>query len=158
MKNRIRTILTLSLIFAAILANAQMSKIEADNLVIDIVNDTTKNIFTYNKSIGNGVSVLTANGEELINPYNESYVYFIDDIPAANWEHPCRYCFVNKENGVYNMITQTIYPDNCESLTRIGNSSTAYRWHWPYLNYTIPPKAEPNSNLYAVLIAGDMES
>lgn len=157
MKSKIKTIITLSFLFAIVFANAQISKTTADNMVLHtIVNDTTKVVYTMDNSIGNDLSIITANGEKLINPYDISYIYFIDDIPAANWEHPCRYCFINERDGAYTIEYNTIYPDNYKSFNRIGERVIENRWQWPYTNYTIPAPAAPNNKLYAVLIAGDI--
>lgn len=155
MKNKI--LVTTVLLFTTIFVNAQISKSNADNLVLhNIVNDSTIMVYCMNESLGLSAKISLADGEEIINPYEESYVYFIDDIPAANWEHPCRYCFINRENGLYTIVNKTIYPYNNETFTRIGNRLISNRVQWPYTSYTIPPKAAPNSKLYAVLIAGDI--
>ena len=157
MKRKVRDIITIILFCSTLFANAQITKSEADAIVLNtIVNDTTKVVYAMSESISSNISVYTANGEEIFNPYEISYVYFIDDIPAANWEHPCRYCFINEKNGSYTMMNKTIYPDNYHAFASIGKQYVENRWQWPYSNYTIPPKAMPNSKLYAVLIAGDV--
>lgn len=34
----------------------------------------------------------------IYSPYNRSMLFFIDDVPGANWEHPCRYIFIDLDN------------------------------------------------------------
>lgn len=152
-----KNIITLLLLSISVIANAQITKSEADSLVLNMLNnDTTIAVYTIDESIGSNVSIYTAVGDELTSPYDNSYVYFIDDIPMANWAHPCRYCFVNQINGALTIIDENIHPCNYELFKRIGVQARVARgWNWPWTNYTIPPKATPNNKLYAVLIAGD---
>ena len=46
---------------------------------------------------------------------DEEWFFFIDDMPMANWEHPCRYVFVDKETGEYTTLDANsppnIFPD-----------------------------------------------
>lgn len=154
---KIKTLLTILLAFTSLIVSAQLSKSEADDLMLNIINnDTTIVVYGMNEFVGNGFSVMTAEGNEIRNPYDNSYVYFIDDVPAANWVHPCRYCFINKENGLYKIENENIYPNDFESFSRLGKNYGGNRGYWPYTTYTIPNKAAPNSKLYAVLIAGDV--
>ena len=44
-------------------------------------------------------------------PYDECWVYFVDDLPFANWNHSCRYVFVNSTNGNYTIINSRKHPD-----------------------------------------------
>lgn len=38
--------------------------------------------------------------EDLNSPAKESWLFFVDDVPQANWEHPCRYVFVDVNGNV----------------------------------------------------------
>lgn len=152
---RIKKNLSVLLLLSTLAANAQLSRTAADNLVLNtIINDTTKVIYAMEETLARGESVMTADGIEYENPYENSYVYFIDDIPAANWNHTCRYLFVNKLDGLYTVFNETMLPNDYKSFTRIGMQPNRSIWQWPYQNYTIPSKAAPNGKLYAVLIAG----
>lgn len=72
---RFRTILTVFLFISAIVCNAQLSKTEVDNMVLNnIVNDTTKFVYVFNEMLSRGESVMTADGVELRNPYENAYV------------------------------------------------------------------------------------
>lgn len=72
---RFRTILTVFLFITAIVCNAQLSKTEVDNMVLNnIVNDTTKFVYVFNEMLSRGESVMTADGVELRNPYENAYV------------------------------------------------------------------------------------
>ena len=153
---RLKTFLGLLLLSITVAANAQISRTNADYLVLNtIVNDSTKAVYCLDDGVGSGALILTADGQELKNPYDSAYVYFVDDIPAANWAHSCRYCFVNVANGTYTIENQRFYPVNHDSFMRIGATSNGSRLIWPFTNYIIPQKAASNSKLYAVLIGGD---
>lgn len=139
----------------AMALNAQITKQQADSIVIGIVmNDTTKVAYGMNTAITRTQSIITADGIKVNNPYDYSYVYYIDDMPEANWAHPCRYCFVNVANGVFYTENQMFYPENYDSFIMVGNESVVNNFHWPYTNYTVPEKVTPNGKLYAVLIGG----
>ncbi len=153
---RINFIFTISLLFFAWVCNAQITKSAADALVLNMLNnDTTIVVYSMSESISRNVSIYTADGVELTNPYDNSYVYFIDDMPSANWAHPCRYCFVNITNGAYTLVNQSFCPSNYDSFSRLGAIKNNNNRQWPYTQYTIPQKASPNGKLYAVLIGGD---
>lgn len=147
---------TIMLLFAMSVANAQLSRTDADSIVLNtIVNDTTKIVYVYNNSLGQGGNIMTAEGVELANPYDNSYVYFIDDNPAANWAHSCQYIFINREDGLFTIVNEEMYPHNYTEYTCIVEQNFGSRTFWPYTDFIIPEKAEPNGKLYAVLIAGD---
>jgi len=42
--------------------------------------------------------------------YNQAWFYFVDDVPEANWEHPCRYIFIDIETGNYQIILEKTPP------------------------------------------------
>lgn len=148
--------LVILLVFTALFANSQIRKSLADSIVLDMIGNDNTIVYSMTESIGREDIIVTADGIELTNPYNSSYVYFIDDIPEANWAHPCRYCFVNTSNGELNIENQRFCPSNYESFIRIGITPSHNNTRsWPYDSYTIPQKASPNGKLYAVLIGGD---
>ena len=143
------------ILFQTIYMNSQITRLDADNIVLNMVNDSTKVVYSLNESINLGTSVFTANGEEMKNPYDNAYVYFIDDKPYSNWAHPCRYCFVNAANGSYTIENQEFCPSDSDSFSHIETTSHVNANRWIPANYTIPQKAMPNGKLYAVLIGGE---
>lgn len=151
----LKSLFVLAIMLISVTIEAQITKTAANELIMNALNnDTTILVYSLNENVGRGESIFTADGEEIRNPYDNAYVYFIDDIPSANWAHSCRYCFVNTANGTYSMENHSFYPSNHESFSIIGIMSNGNRCHWPYANYTVPPVATPNGKLYAVLIAG----
>lgn len=54
-----------------------------------------------------------------VDEFVSSWVFFIDDAPQANWEHPCRYVFVDEGTGKYMVIEGTTPPDNMNMFMKI---------------------------------------
>jgi hypothetical protein len=48
-----------------------------------------------------------------------AWVFFIDDAPDANWEHPCRYVFLNVNTGEFRVIGGTSPPLDLNLFTKI---------------------------------------
>lgn len=152
----IKSLTIISLMFVSLVISAQITKSAADNIVMNMLgNDTLCVVYSMSSSVGRNAIIMTADGEEVVNPYDNAYVYFIDDNPAANWEHACRYCFVNSVNGLYDIVNQHFCPQNHENFIKLYERNVSYGSDWPYTNYNIPQKAPSNGHLYAVLIGGD---
>lgn len=100
-------LITLSfLIFSNV--NAQYSREEAMDIVInEIVGvDTLPSIDLYSKYekayFQDTLWVGFFPGMEYyIFPYNEQWVFFIDDMPVANWSHDTRFVFFDSNSGEY---------------------------------------------------------
>jgi hypothetical protein len=48
-----------------------------------------------------------------------AWVVFIDDAPSANWEHPCRYVFVDSASGEHRVLGATSPPDDLDTYARV---------------------------------------
>lgn len=58
--------------------------------------------------------------------YPENWVFFVDDAPLANWAHPCRYIFFDKQNGEY-----TIIEDNWPPINYLDEPDLFFAdWDW----------------------------
>ncbi len=90
-------------------------------------------------------------------PYENNWIYFIDDLVFANWEHPCRYIFVDVETGNYQIINEKIHPENFNETT-LELISHVERPNTGRILQTNPNaisrNEEPNPHLYAVIING----
>jgi hypothetical protein len=51
--------------------------------------------------------------------YQQAWLFFIDDQPGANWEHACRYIFVDAGSGKYTILKARTPPDSMEKLKKI---------------------------------------
>lgn len=62
--------------------------------------------------------------QRVFSPSYASYFFFIDEMPFANWDHPCKYCFVNAKTGEIEIIDSDTPPnfENLEILNFVESS------------------------------------
>ena len=48
--------------------------------------------------------------------FQQAWLFFIDDQPDANWQHACRYIFVDAGSGKYTIIKAHTPPDSMEKI------------------------------------------
>ena len=137
---------------------ADITKEDAEDLVLNqILTDEIGNIDVYlSNDVINSPDVLQLWNDEFIScPYNSNWVFFVDDMVYANWYHPCRYIFVNTETGEYQIVNQSIYPENYENdfelIAEIPRPEPIYL---PTNPDAVIESREPNEHLYAVIING----
>ncbi len=91
-------------------------------------------------------------------PPFDAWFFFIDDHPWANWEHPCRYVFVNAATGEYVIIPVSMPPDNIQQMERLTPIDAKKKELLSPRSLAIPPKnissCSSPENLYAVIISG----
>jgi nitrous oxide reductase accessory protein NosL len=51
--------------------------------------------------------------------YKHAWFYFIDDQPKANWEHACRYIFIDVETGGYQIQKGRTPPDSIDGMIKL---------------------------------------
>ena len=139
-------------------AMAQISKEEAFDIVIQQgLNGSVegKAILVMPDMVAANTVIQTWKGPINL-PDAEGWFFFIDDHPFANWEHPCRYVFVDAETGAYTEIAARVPPDNIGEMEELA---------WVDVPETAPT-AEPlvyprnghwyavNAKAYAVIISG----
>ena len=59
---------------------------------------------------------------EVPRQYDRAWFLFVDDQPEANWEHACRYFFIDAETGQITVISATTPPDNWLEMKKIHSS------------------------------------
>lgn len=137
---------------------AQFSKQQATDLVVNnlIAADTVNvDIFSLDSLQIIQDSIVLYGGEKISCPYNENWVYFIDDIPAANWVHSCRYLFVNAETGEDTTIEAKIYPvDWKTNYTTVNQAFHQSGNAMSTSSIAISGGLDPNPNYYAVILCG----
>lgn len=112
-------------------------------------------------------SIMTPNmryteGREVVyTPDYDSWMFFIDDVPLADWHHPCRYVFVKHDGSRIDVIKATwLITELYELMTFISPSkwfqnikSRAYNWTYNG-NMDLIPTTEVASDCYAIIISG----
>jgi hypothetical protein len=88
---------------------------EAKRMVIyDILSDdiSGKAIHMVESPISKGTIVKgwKADVETFVMPYEKGWFFFLDDYRMANWEHPCRYVFVDSQAKEYTVFQATTPP------------------------------------------------
>ncbi len=88
----------------------------------EIIGGNIKNRIVY-------VSVKPLKAGQKIKTWKETYtvpknfqsvwLFFVDDQPDANWEHDCRYIFLNAGNGKYKVIKALVPPISMDNMKKI---------------------------------------
>jgi hypothetical protein len=91
---------------------AQISKEEAIDIVdTKIVGNNASLYNVYmNKELSFSIDVNVSPFDQIINPYDTSWLFFIDLMPEYGWSHPCQYVFVHKMTGDYSIIDYNMPP------------------------------------------------
>lgn len=93
---------------------ADISKEEATDLVVNrlLSNEIDRiNVHVTKNSLFAGDELLLINEETITSPYQQSWVYFVDDMPFAFWSHPCRYIFVDTATGAFQTMNHEYCPE-----------------------------------------------
>jgi len=157
-------IIVLAILIFAETANA-ITKKDAKNLVLNriIAEDVGKvDVYLWKNMVSSTNSVRLMN-KTLSCPYASNWVFFVDDMPAANWCHPCRYVFVDTTTGNYNIITERIHPQGFDPekydhfLELVSGIPRPQQKSLPKIknnNSVAKSTTATNPNLYAVIING----
>jgi hypothetical protein len=144
--------------FITSIAHAQFSRELAVDLVLNdiLVNELGHtDVYASNSSLNLPSSLLLSDQTQLSLPFPENWVFFVDDLPFANWHHPCRYIFVNGVTGEYSLVSSSIFPQEMEDDYELINEV--------FRPDPIPLPTEPkpmitglapNPHLFAVFIVG----
>lgn len=146
--------------FLVVSLRAQFPRDLAIDIVLNhILVDDIENVKVY--ASFNAISIDTplylAFGAPIKCPYALNWVFFVDDMPFAAWEHPCRYIFVDANDGQYQIISdRPAYPWGIHhdfELIAVGPppAQICDRPQPPSVNFSDQPY---NPHLYAVLITG----
>lgn len=110
--NRLLSVLFLLLISVTTIARDNISRDEALNIIkekLSLEQNTSVEIFVCD-SIVKQSSPIALLSKEIQSPNYDSWCFFIDDNPMANWAHPCRFLFVNPETGDLEIIKNNMPP------------------------------------------------
>ena len=142
------------------LLRAETTKVDAKNLIISqvLVNELD-NVNVYGEANEFSGDTYKLNPyKSLTVPYADYWVFFVDDNPLANWEHPCRYIFVNTDSGNYIVVSEKVpllnYSSKLEEVSiNVVFESVNYDYGYPA---TITP-TQPDPHKFAILLSGETE-
>lgn len=124
------------------------------------------NIFV-STSIIEANSLIKTYGKEEVSSDTNSWLFFIDDIPYGNWSHPCRYIYVDCENGRVVTHNHTMPPSgiNMKSMFKQKVDTDVLLYDGKKMKEMSPKSIVTNSTLksyahskdYAVIINGGID-
>ena len=137
---------------------AQVSHQAALSLVLkEVVKENIQyvNVWKNNNLLTAGNKVEMHKSGGFNNPYAKSFVFFVDDMPFANWAHPCRYVFIDYYTGNIIVKNAKIYPDKWEQDFTIVHEikHESIKTSSGSIGTTVKEKAAPNPHMYAVIIS-----
>ncbi|MGQ1948816.1 T9SS type A sorting domain-containing protein [Geofilum sp. OHC36d9] len=123
-------------------------------------------LYQYSKTVSSSDTIKLWD-RKISSPFKESVLFFIDDEPFANWTHPCRYVFVDKNSkGSYKVLSETSPPTIFEDYSLLSqiNIPTGYKYNFSTLKNNknseiglksaISPGDASYGYKYAVIISG----
>ncbi len=138
---------------------AQFTQQQARDLVLNQIlpNELDKvDVYMANTATSGAITMAGGNHGSINMPYTANWVFFVDDLPLANWSHACRYIFVNQTNGSYLTIPNAYPPNDWLSgytiISEIEKPETIV--NLPVNTNVSTDPVPPKPNLYAVIING----
>ena len=163
MKVKYFSLLLIFSVFSTVIS-AQITRKQADSIVLEYIKKEVSNyhLLYSNESIvanENGVTTISTWHKESVSINHPCFIYFIDESPDANWEHPCRYVFVNTKNGQLSEKKATVPPQKLEEwklLTLLPDVPKGAKFDFSKTTPQIRSGSNPQ-NCYAVIINGGMD-
>ena len=86
--------------------------------------------------------------------YDKSWLFFIDMYPTAQWDHSCKYIFLDQETGNYTTINYSIPPQDYWYGWEYVNSPHPYPVNIPLYDsiQVVSNNIEPDPHKYAVFL------
>lgn len=147
----------------ASLLKAQVTQNEADVIIQDYIkNENIEGYWLYSNtvSVSKKSEVITLTGK-IVSPNADSWIYFIDEQPFANWSHQCRYLFISTDNGEVVEKQATYPPVNLEKwrmITEFPKLPKGEKFDFPKRKpISLKSGGTPN-NCYAVIISGGADT
>ncbi|NPD46999.1 MULTISPECIES: hypothetical protein [unclassified Lentimicrobium] len=144
--------------FISINLKAQFTQQQAINLVLNQILDQELNkidVYISQAPVSNQTTISLWDNTSVNLLYANNWICFVDDWPFANWAHQCRYIIIDAASGNYQIQNKKFYPFDLEtSYTSISQLPRPIITSLPPQPDIVTNKAEPNANLYAIIING----
>lgn len=155
-----RSMLISGLLLLTICGFSQMNKQQATKMVLNtIVGDDVESVNVYMEpTLKSAPYYKMSYFDSISSPYNNYWLFFIDDMPEYGWGHYCRYVFVNPNDGATSVVNSQMPPLHYKlhldvvseplsfSIPTTNNATSNHNT----VNYNYPS----NDGKYAVLFTG----
>lgn len=138
----------------------QISQTQANQIISNYISSLNLSpdylLYSFGSKNANTILNTIASGKTVSTPGNNSYFYFIDENPFANWGHNCIYLFVNSTNGSVSYTDFAYPPKNLDLATQlkfIGSLPTGKKFDFSDNMQSNLVGGTPN-HCYAVIISG----
>jgi hypothetical protein len=79
-----------------------------------------KAVYMLKEPLAGGTSVASwRESYRIPKEFGKTIFIFVDDQPGANWEHPCRYVFIDEATGNYRLIAGRTPPNRLGEMEKI---------------------------------------
>jgi hypothetical protein len=137
---------------------AQFSKQDAIDLVIDsIASDRidSVNIYVELNSLTSEYYIISPY-DSIFSPYNNYWLFFIDEQPQYLWGHLCSYVLINSITGVYTLISYNLPPVGFQiNLDTVSVPLLPPTVTHDYTKSYNGTQTEENPHSFAVLFSGN---
>lgn len=135
-------------------ATAQISKDSVCHIAkYDILNNKLDSliIVSETKAVSPRDTIWTLNSY-IISPDYQSWFFFVDEQPLANWGHRCKYVFVNRQNASY-VVRDMYMPPREPKELQIHNMVAIPGPQYPdsLILFPTPKNVAVKDNEYAVI-------
>jgi len=158
MKNYLKFLFVVLFLSATTTVTAQFTSQQAIDLVLNQLLSgelDQVDVFMIDVPKSGQNNITLPNGDIVPMAYSSNWVFFVDDIPYANWAHDCRYIFVDEASGNYQIVNEDFLPVDLETAyTCISEMPRPEAVDMPVNPNATINGLNPSSNLYAVIING----
>lgn len=109
---------------------------------------------TKEKIPANSVEEITPY-DRIVSPGTESWLFFVDELPGANWEHPCRYLFVDRNGEI--LVYEKTVPPSYFNMELVNTSEFTRNNHSHHITPELSLKTKSVTlldNHYAIVLSG----
>jgi hypothetical protein len=156
-----RSILVIIAIMLFTSLSAQITKQQAiDSVMLNVIKQDSVNynvlIFPY---VIAGSDFWLPAHQILHCPYDSAWLFFVDMFPIAQWEHDCKYLFINRLNGDFTEVSHKLPPIRYQRDWEEINTPYPYPEQIIHTNssQTVSYSVTPDPHKYAVFLCWDEE-
>ena len=123
-----------------------------------------RSLFANPNLVRQGITISGWRAPDAIKVTEESWFFFVDELPGANWEHPAHYVLVNKDTGVTRSVPVKTPPSDLHTLRAMNpvaerQLQVIQRNRASLLErMVVRPVVIPRKAKYAVLVSGGWDA